>query len=330
LRRAVVLAIALSLAPGSASAAERFVVSRPVASVRNAPGSFAIGHVFAGARVDVVAWRRGWAYAAWGDGRCGWLMARGLEPAGVVATPPCPPPRSLSPGRLFAPHSYQLGCGEGCVYPARVLPCADRGAYANYVAGQFVDRVGRERVGRGTRGPTVPRYAGVRSGYSGFGVRYVTRDGVAALIKDSRARGPVWRFVHAECVERLALVVRAVRSVRRAIRAFGNRWALAAPCRYAWARPAITISFTHCRRFAWALIERQRIPGSPLVHTWVTPEGLRLGDHVRVLRRLYPAARAFRGTYRLAPGIRAIVSDGRVTAFRVTRSSHHRPAPQRR
>jgi hypothetical protein len=325
-RRAVVLAIALALVPASASAAERFAVSRPVASVRNAPGSFAIGHVFAGARVDVVTWRRGWAYAQFAAGRCGWLMARGLVSTGTTTDVSCPPPDTLSPPRLFAPHSYQLGCGQGCVYPARVVPCADRSAYANF-DGTFLDPVGRERVGRGTRGPTAPRYAGVRSGYSGFGVRYVTRDGVAALIKDSRARGPVWRFVHAECIERLSLVVPGViphLRPRSARRAFGSRWTLAAPCTYAWSRPAITIAFSHCRRFARAVITRQRIRGSALVHTWTTREGLRLGDRVTRLRELYPGAQRFRGTYRLAPGVRALISRDRVSAFRVTRGPRRR------
>jgi hypothetical protein len=250
-------------------------------------------------------------------------MDRGLVSAGTTAAVSCPPPGTLAPSALFAPHSYQLGCGEGCVYPARVVPCADRGAYANY-DGTFLDPVGRERAGRGTRGPTVPRYAGVRSGYPGFGVRYVTRDGVAALIKDSRARGPVWRFVHAECIERLSLAVpgRIARlRPRAARRALGSQWTLTAPCRYAWSRPAVTIAFAGCRRFAWALIERQRIRGSALVHTWTTPEGLRLGDREAVLRRLYPGARRFRGTYRVVPGLRAFVRGGRVSAFRITRTS---------
>ena len=123
-------------------AADRYMVSRPVASVRSAPGSFATGNVFAGARVDVVAVRGRWVYAGWAPGRCGWLMARGLEPTGERTATVCPPPGSLTPRALFAPRSYQLGCGEGCVYPARVMRCADRTAYANY-DGAFHDPVGR-------------------------------------------------------------------------------------------------------------------------------------------------------------------------------------------
>jgi hypothetical protein len=291
-------------------------VSRPVASVRSAPGSFAIGNVFAGARVDVVAARGRWVYAAWAPGRCGWLLATGLAATGERPAAACPPPESLTPRALFAPGTYQLGCGEGCVYPARVLRCADRTAYANY-DGAFRDPVGRERALRGTRGRTVPRYAGVRSGYSGFGVRYVTRDGVAALIKDSRAPGPVWRFVRAECIERLSLVVGSYARPRAAVRALGSEWT-GSRCLMRWARPAVTVAFRGCRRFAWAIVERQRIRGSALVHTWVTPGGLRLGDRVARLRSLYPRARRFRGTYRLGPGLRAIVRGERVGAFRTT------------
>jgi hypothetical protein len=315
-RRALV-ALALTLvSPAGAAAADRYAVARPVASVRSAPGSFAIGNVFAGARVDVVAARGRWIYAGWAPGRCGWLLARGLEPTGERPATVCPPPASLTPAALFAPGSYQLGCGEGCVYPARVLRCADRTAYANY-DGAFHDPLGRERALRGTRGRTVPRYAGVRSGYSGFGVRYVTRDGVAALIKDSRAPGPVWRFVHAECIERLSLRVRGFARPRVAVRALGDQWT-GSRCRMRWARPAVTVAFRDCRRFAWAVFERQRIPGSALVHTVTTPAGLRLGDRVARLRSLYPHARRFRGTYRLDAGLRAVLRGRRVDAFRVT------------
>jgi hypothetical protein len=88
-----------------------------------------------------------------------------------------------------------------------------------------------------------------------------------------------------------------------------------------WARPAVTVAFRGCRRFAWAEITRQRIRGSALVHRWVTPAGLRLGDRVARLRALYPRARRFRGTYRVSPGLRALIRGGRVSAFRVTPDS---------
>ena len=293
-------------------------MQRPWASLRNAPGSFAIGHVFAGARVDVVARERGWVYVNAG-GRCGWLMDRGLRDTGRSVAAACPDPAALAPERLFAPGSFQRGCGQGCVYPARVVPCADRTVYANF-DGTFRDPIGRERVGRGTRGPRVPRYAGVRSGYAGFGVRYLTKDGTAALIKDSHRGGPVWRFIHADCIERRSLLVtgRSLgafsvrRGVPRAIRAFGRRY-VRDGCSVHWARPAVAISF--CRRVA--LITPQPIRGSALVHRWATRAGLKLGDRVERLRRLYPKARRFHGTFRLEAGLRASIAQGRVAAFRV-------------
>ncbi len=231
----------------------------------------------------------------------------------------CPDPDALAPERLFAPGSFQRGCGQGCVYPARVVPCADRTVYANF-DGTFRDPIGSERVGRGTRGPRAPRYAGVRTGYGGFGVRYLTRDRAAALIKNARRGGPVWRFIHADCVERLSLLVtgRSIgafslrRGLSRAIRAFGRRY-VRVGCSVSWVRPAVAISL--CRRVA--LITRQPIRGSALVHTWTTAAGLRLGDRVNRLRKLYPNARRFHGTYRLERGLRAFVTAGRVSSFRV-------------
>ncbi len=324
----LLLAIALLLiAPGSAAAADRYTVDRPLASLRNAPGSFAIGHVFRGATVDVVARAPGWAYVN-ATGRCGWLMDEGLAATGTVTSATCPNPGALAPERLFAPGSYHRGCGEGCVSPARIVRCADRTVYANYDGGgAFRDPVEREPVGRGTRGPRAARYAGVRSGYAGFGLRYVTLDGVAAMIKDSRRRMPVWRFVHAECVERLSLLVTGSsigdftvrRGLQRGIRAFGRRFSRVG-CMVSWVRPALALRFTgpRCRRFASALITRQPIRGSALVHTWTTAAGLRLGDRLARLRRLYPPARRFHRTYRLEPGLRALVAGGRVTGFRVS------------
>jgi hypothetical protein len=320
----LLLAIALLLiAPASAAAATRYSVQRPFASLRNAPGSFAIGHVFAGDRVDVVARERGWVHVNAG-GRCGWLMDRGLRRIADGTAAVCPDRAALAPERLFAPASYQRGCGQGCVFPARVVPCSDRTVFFNY-DGTFRNPAGHERVGRGTRGPRIPRYAGVRSGYAGFGVRYLTKDGAAVMIKDARRGGPVWRFIRADCVERLSLVVTGssigdfpvARGLHRAIRAFGRRFTRVG-CAVSWVRPAVAIAFAGCRRFAGALVTRQPIRGSALVHTWTTRLGLRLGDRVARLRRLYPRAHRFHGTYRLEPGLRALVARGRVAGFRVS------------
>jgi hypothetical protein len=312
----VVLAL---LAPGTATAAVTYTLQRPLASVRSAPGSFAIGTAFAGDRVDVVARSGRWVYGAV-RGRCAWLMDRGLAAAGTSAAT-CPSPRTLDPDALFAPGTYQRGCGEGCVYPARTVDCDDRTVYANYSGGVFSDPAGVERVARGTRGRTVPRYRGVRYGYSGWGVRYVTRDGRATLIKDTaRRRGPTWVFIRSECVQRLSLIVRPRRIGEfpaggrraRAVRAFGRSYAREG-CRVTWPKVALTIAFgRRCRHMRRATIGRQPIRGAALVHTWATAVGLRVGDRASVLRRLYPDARRSHGAWVLEPRLRAVVSRGRV------------------
>jgi hypothetical protein len=328
LRRAV-LAVALALlAPGTATAAVTYSLERPLASLRSAPGSFAIGTAFTGDRVDVVARSGRWVYAA-AHGRCAWLMDRGLTPQGTSQVT-CPSPATLDAGLLFAPHSYQLGCGEGCVYPARTVDCDDRTVYANYDAatGTFADPAGVERAGRGTRGRTVPRYGGVRYGYPGWGVRYVTRDGAATLIKDTRRRrGPTWVFIHSACVERLSLIVRPARigafpaggTRARAVRAFGRLYERRG-CRMTWRALALTLALgPRCRGLRTATIGRQPIRGAALVHTWATALGLRVGARERVLRRLYPEARRQHGAYVLEPRMRAVVRRGRVQALQVAR-----------
>ena len=325
LRPAVLTVAVALLVPGSAGAAETFTLDRPLASLRNAPGSFAIGTAFAGDRVDVVARSGEWVYGAV-RGRCAWLMDRGLRRDGSSHAT-CPSPAALAPAALFAPHSYQLGCGQGCVFPARTVPCADRTVYANYDAGVFADPAGRERVGRGTRGRTVPRYRGVRYGYAGWGVRYVTRDGAATLIKDTgRRRGPTWVFIRSECVERLSLVVRpgaigafAVSGRRwRSVRAFGTLFARAG-CRMRWPGLGLTLEFgRRCRRLTVATVGRQPIRGAALVHTWATERGLRLGDRARAVRRLYPEALRRGRAYVLAPRLRAVMRRGRVGLLRVS------------
>jgi hypothetical protein len=326
LRRAV-LAVALALlAPGTATAAVTYSLQRPMASLRSAPASFAIGTAFAGDRVDVVARSGRWVYGAVG-GRCAWMMDRGLRPQGTSQVT-CPSPRTLDPGLLFAPRTYQLGCGEGCVYPARTVDCDDRQVYANYdpASGTFADAAGIERVGRGTRGRTLPRYEGVRRGYAGWGVRYVTRDGAATLIKDTgRRRGPTWVFIHSECVQRLSLIVRPARigafpaggRRARAVRSFGRLYERDG-CRMTWRKLALTLDFGRgCRRLEAATIGRQPIRGAALVHTWATALGLRVGDRARVLRRLYPDARRRGALVVLEPRLRAIVRRGRVERLRV-------------
>jgi hypothetical protein len=83
---------------------------------------------------------------------------------------------------------------DGCVQPAVVLPtCSDLNVYANYepLTHTFSDVDGVEIPYRGTFStPTDPYVSngGVRAtnGYSGFGTRFVSADGYAVEIKDTR------------------------------------------------------------------------------------------------------------------------------------------------
>jgi hypothetical protein len=150
-------------------------------------------------------------YGAWDHGHhCGWVSLQGVHGSGGhsdVANV-CPPPDndfSLAHGQptgLFRPGSVVVSNGE--VQPAIVLStCTDFNVYANYdpATHTFHDRDGVESPGRGTPGYSVPQQAWV-SGYSGFGTRFLSEDGVAVEIKDTQRGGPVtaFGFMHAECI----------------------------------------------------------------------------------------------------------------------------------
>lgn len=219
-----------------AHAATRYTVKGEQLTVRNRPSAFVLGSLFrakAGPGVvateyfDRIARRGAWvfgraygSYGAWGGGGCGWVLLKGLHRTKTKTAATCPKPSTLEDGSLFAAGSYELGCREGCVNPAVVIPCPDSTVYANYnpATGGFANPYGRLAVGRGTfpsrHGASVPRYPGVSSGYSGFGARYLTKDSRAYLIKDTRVRSgpfgsPTWLFIDSRCITRLALVLRA-------------------------------------------------------------------------------------------------------------------------
>jgi hypothetical protein len=93
---------------------------------------------------------------------------------------------------------------NGDVQPAVVLPtCPDFTVYANYdpVTRTFHDNDGVEAPGRGTPGYDVPQQKQT-SGYSGFGTRFVSADGVAVEIKDTQrgANVTAFGFMHSECI----------------------------------------------------------------------------------------------------------------------------------
>jgi hypothetical protein len=150
-------------------------------------------------------------YGAWDHGHhCGWVSLEGLTGSGSHSSVAdiCPPPdNSFSlahgqPGGLFRPGTVVESNGD--VQPAVVLPtCSDLTVYANYdpATRTFHDPDGVESPGRGTPGYSVPEQKAT-SGYSGFGTRFVSADGVAVEIKDTQrgAHVTAFGFMHADCI----------------------------------------------------------------------------------------------------------------------------------
>jgi hypothetical protein len=220
LRPAVFIAafLALLAMPAASHAAVRWTIDGK-ASVRNYHGDFVIGNAYANNtgpntpttdHIDVQAtsgpWKYGFVHGP--ANRCGWVLGgtgRMHQSPGGGNVPngcPAPAPRDsnanpLAPQNLFAAGSYAYGTGGGTVYPAVIVPCPTGAfVYGNYANGKFSNKYSALPVGRGT-----PGGPGVTSGYSGFGWRYLTKDGQAVLIKDSQHAGaPVWVFVRSACI----------------------------------------------------------------------------------------------------------------------------------
>jgi hypothetical protein len=150
-------------------------------------------------------------YGAWDHGHhCGWVSLSGLRGSGghSPVADICPSPDndfSLAHGQpsgLFREGTVVQSDGD--VQRAVVLStCSDFTVYANYdpVTHTFHDPDGHESAGRGTPGYSVPEEKAT-SGYSGFGTRFVSADGVAVEIKDTqRGHGvTAFGFMHADCI----------------------------------------------------------------------------------------------------------------------------------
>lgn len=159
-------------------------------------------------------------YGAWDHGHhCGWVSLKHLHGSGFHSSVAdiCPPPDndfSLAP-HSKGPTGFRKGSWtecNGCVQPAVVLPtCSDFNVYANYdpVTHTFYDEDGVEVAGRGTiYGSTHYGVSQITAtqGYSGFGTRFVTDDGYAVEIKDTKRACSVhggctaFGFMHADCI----------------------------------------------------------------------------------------------------------------------------------
>ncbi len=189
---------------------------------------YVLGYMGPGARIYAKTVRAGSVYGlitnshygAWDHGHhCGWVSLKHLKGSGFHSSVAdiCPPPDndfSLAP-HSGGPTGFRKGSWtecDGCVQRAVVLPtCSDFTVYANYdpVTHTFHDPDGVEVATRGTidgKGSYGVSGVKVTQGYSGFGTRFVTSDGVAVEIKDTRRlcnlKGgcTAFGFMHADCI----------------------------------------------------------------------------------------------------------------------------------
>jgi hypothetical protein len=232
-----------------ASAATLYALDAREVYVRNDPGAFVIGTAkgphffpFPGLSDTVLVQRyargRDWGYGlvagrfpSWFGERCGWIHLQRTRddergrPVHVKyvrrVSAGHPPgcrlgPQRLEERRLFRRGDYIAAAGEGSVLAAAIRPCPDPRAFGNYspdapLAERFTDPY------------PIPLPPDHGLAIPGFGQRYVTADGQAAMIKDSShtphaapvagpSGGPIWYFVHADCVERLPTYIGSTRT----------------------------------------------------------------------------------------------------------------------
>jgi hypothetical protein len=203
---AVVVLAALLAPAGAAHAATTYSVTGADVYVRNKPSGYTIGTLRTGQTVDVQRRAaKGWAFGlvhgefgSWRGRHCGWVRLSGVFARGAKVRDGCPHKRNvLRESTIFQRGSYLANVGTGAVKPVKVLSCADLRAFGNYdpATGAFATPYGQVATGQGPERP-------------GFGLRYVTKDGRAALLKDSGLAGaPPWFFMPSACIERLPVYI---------------------------------------------------------------------------------------------------------------------------
>lgn len=213
LRTAVVVTAAVLVPAPAAEGATVYRVEADSVYVRNKAAGFVIGTLVRGdtVTVQITARRRAWGYGLvgggfgrWGGRRCGWVQLQGkgrvLRSTGRSTPAECPRSQhALNEASLFQPGSYLARAGFGAVIPVTVKPCIHPRAFGNYdpmAAAARAPVYGVIPVGRGPEAP-------------GFGLRYVSRDGRVAVVKDTRnpAGAPSWFFMAADCLERLPVYI---------------------------------------------------------------------------------------------------------------------------
>jgi hypothetical protein len=237
----LIAVLALAACASSAEAATLYALQAREVYVRNFRGAFVLGTAkgpsffpVPGLSDTVLVQRyahgRDWGYGLvggrfpdWRGAHCGWVhlqRTRGNHHVKFVrristghAAGCQRSGNELKEGILFKKGSYIAAAGAGSVYGAVIKPCPDAHAYGNYspTTGQFKDPY------------PIPLPTGHGFSIPGFGQRYVTADGHAAMLKDSShtphtapvagpSGGPIWYFVHAECVDRLPTYIGSVRT----------------------------------------------------------------------------------------------------------------------
>jgi hypothetical protein len=204
-----VLLAALLLPAEAASAARTYTVKPQTKDVyvRNKASGYTIGTLRTGQAVDVQrtvkkgAWGYGLVHGEFGRWRgrhCGWLFLRGSFTKGGKVKNGCPRLHNVLPeSKIFKHGSYLAHAGTGAVKPVNVVPCPDSRAFGNY-----------DPRSRGFFTPYTSLTAGQGPERPGFGLRYVTKDGSAAMLKDSGLAGaPPWFFMSTACLERLPVYI---------------------------------------------------------------------------------------------------------------------------
>ena len=193
---------------GVADAARTYRFNGADIYVRNKPSGYALGTMYTGQTIDIQRRAaKNWAYGLvhgefgrWRGHACGWvrLASKQLFTRQGKTKNGCPRHGNvIKESSIFKRGSYIAHAGTGAVRPVNVKACSDSRAFGEYDPA--------------TRTFSHP-YAGIPTGQGpevpGFGLRYVTKDGVAAMVKDTPlANAPPWVFMPANCIERLPVYI---------------------------------------------------------------------------------------------------------------------------
>ncbi len=188
MRRLVVLV--LLLFPATASADATYSVTSDSVYVRPKPQSGAIGTLYRGEHMDVQevtagGWAYGYVYGSFNG--CAWVDQTYLRKSDSTVANPCPTDdatRKPSEAQMFSAWSDPAKPDGVEWHTVDCAPAgATRSAYGNY-RGDFKNKYGEISVG------------------SGIDWRYTTKDGAAAMVKNTAntVGAPAWFFIPRACI----------------------------------------------------------------------------------------------------------------------------------